>query len=113
MGLNRLAKWQKITGILVVLLIISAIAYGPLIYEPVPQIPVAVQAELVSYLESNRQSPLEYVTGKFDDHDVVFLGEHHRAVAIQCHRRFRHSRCLLHVIWNPISLLTLLVWTTG
>lgn len=76
--MNRLAKWQKITGILVIVLVGSTIAYGPLIYDPVPQIPAAVQAELVSYMESNWQSPTEYVTGKFDDHNVVFLGEHHR-----------------------------------
>ncbi|MCB2230688.1 hypothetical protein KQH82_08225 [bacterium] len=32
---------------------------------------------LVNYVSENAQSPIEYVLSKFDDHDVVILGEPH------------------------------------
>jgi len=78
MGWHRLFKWKKIFGVLLVLVVVGPIAYGPLIYEPVPKISAELQAELSSYLETNWQSPQDYVLGKFVNHDVVFLGEHHR-----------------------------------
>lgn len=34
--------------------------------------------ELASYFMSHHQSPEDYVLGKFKDHDVVILGEHHK-----------------------------------
>jgi len=34
--------------------------------------------ELRSYLQQNRQTPEDYVIGRFTDHDIVFLGEMHR-----------------------------------
>lgn len=34
--------------------------------------------ELHQYLESNWQTPEEYVISKFKDHDYVFIGEYHR-----------------------------------
>jgi hypothetical protein len=36
------------------------------------------QAELAGWLRDNGLEPTAYVTGRFDDHDVVFLGEMHR-----------------------------------
>jgi len=32
---------------------------------------------LISYLETNRESPQDYVIEKFKDHDVIFIGENH------------------------------------
>ncbi len=78
MGWHRLFPWKTISGAMLALLAVGLLAYGPLVYEPVPEIPAAVQAELSSYLESHWQSPRDYVLGKFVHHDVVFLGELHR-----------------------------------
>ncbi len=35
------------------------------------------QDPLIQYLESNHSSPNEYVIKKFQDHDVIFMGENH------------------------------------
>lgn len=41
----------------------------------------------VEYLKEHRQAPEEYVVSKFDDHDIVFIGEFHR---------IRHQVKLIH-----------------
>ena len=43
--------------------------------EPLDQIGLF---ELKQYLVANQLPPVDYVINKFVDHDVVFLGEHHR-----------------------------------
>jgi hypothetical protein len=45
---------------------------------PERQIDPPVLEGLASYIEANHQTPEEYVLSKFEDHDVVFLGEVHR-----------------------------------
>lgn len=36
------------------------------------------EKEMVQYLKNNWQSPEEYIAGKFDKYDIVFVGEFHR-----------------------------------
>jgi hypothetical protein len=46
---------------------------------PLPVLDDSLRAELTGYLQTHRQTPEEYVINKFKDHDVVILGEQHRA----------------------------------
>jgi hypothetical protein len=41
-------------------------------------IKVANEQQLVGFLNEHQQSPEEYVLTKFQNHDIVFLGEYHR-----------------------------------
>jgi len=59
--------------LLAVLLFCSSIQSADL---PKPDSKVIQQ--LKSYLQSHYMTPEDYVISKFQDHDVVFLGEHHR-----------------------------------
>lgn len=43
-----------------------------------PPLDSALQSTLSTWLAENGQAPKEYVLSLFSDHDVVFLGEHHR-----------------------------------
>lgn len=43
-----------------------------------PDLDSARQKELAGWLNQNGKEPVEYVVGLFADHDVVFIGEHHR-----------------------------------
>jgi len=43
-----------------------------------PQIDPDVKKEMKSYLQTHYMTPEDYVLSKFKDHDIVFLGEHHR-----------------------------------
>ncbi len=43
-----------------------------------PQHDPKLVQQLKSYLRSHYMTPEDYVISKFQDHDVVFLGEHHR-----------------------------------
>jgi hypothetical protein len=45
---------------------------------PLPKIDSALKQELTSYLQTHRATPEDYIIGKFQDHDVVFVGEYHR-----------------------------------
>jgi hypothetical protein len=45
---------------------------------PLPKLEPRVAAELTTFLDQNALSPEEYVISKFQDHDLVFLGEFHR-----------------------------------
>jgi hypothetical protein len=51
---------------------------GPLQKIPLPAVDASVLDPLRKYLADNRSSPEEYILSKFDDHDIVFVGEHHR-----------------------------------
>ena len=44
---------------------------------PLPALDSAQQKELSDYLITNYQTPEDYVISKFEDHDIVFLGEEH------------------------------------
>jgi hypothetical protein len=46
---------------------------------PLPVLPDSLKAELAEYLQKHWQSPEDYVVSKFKDHDIVILGEQHRA----------------------------------
>jgi uncharacterized iron-regulated protein len=46
--------------------------------QPIPELPAEQKARLVRYLETHRQSPEDYIVSKFNDHDIVFVGEYHR-----------------------------------
>jgi hypothetical protein len=37
-----------------------------------------LQARLAGYINHSHMPPVEYVVSKFDDHDIVFVGERHR-----------------------------------
>jgi len=41
-------------------------------------VPKNLKQRLVGYLEGHWQSPEDYVVGKFENHDIVFIGEYHR-----------------------------------
>jgi len=57
---------------------VAVFAYGPLIYDPVPEIPADIHSELTRHLDEHGKPPGKYILDKFADHDVVFLGEFHR-----------------------------------
>lgn len=44
---------------------------------PLPEVPAALKSKLAGYLREMGMSPEAYVIGKFRDHDIVILGEHH------------------------------------
>jgi hypothetical protein len=44
---------------------------------PLPQVPEALRTTLEAYLRDQAIPPEAYVIGKFRDHDIVLLGEHH------------------------------------
>jgi hypothetical protein len=46
---------------------------------PLPSLDDSLRTELVDYLTNHRMTPEDYVVSKFADHDVVILGENHRA----------------------------------
>jgi Zn-dependent M28 family amino/carboxypeptidase len=46
--------------------------------KPLPDVPADQKAALVAYLKSDAQSPEDYIVGKFETYDCVFLGEYHR-----------------------------------
>lgn len=73
---------QVIMGAGVVLVIgLLGIAAGTvyaLRADPPPALSPVQQAELATWLQENGLEPAAYVAGRFDDHDVVFLGEMHR-----------------------------------
>jgi hypothetical protein len=46
---------------------------------PLPVLDEALRAELTDYLLIHHQTPEQYVISKFKDHDIVILGEQHRA----------------------------------
>ncbi len=45
---------------------------------PLPELNPELEKELTTYLQNHFQTPEEYVIRKFQDHDIVFLGEMHR-----------------------------------
>ncbi len=45
---------------------------------PLPDVDPELRSELTTWLRGNAMSPEAYVLSKFDDHDVVFVGEYHR-----------------------------------
>ncbi len=45
---------------------------------PLPALKPELRRELASYLRTHFQSPEDYILSKFQDHDIVFLGEYHR-----------------------------------
>ncbi len=60
------------SSLIVFLLFPSAIKPADLPHDP------KVMDQLKVYLHSHYMTPEDYVISKFQDHDVVFLGEHHR-----------------------------------
>ena len=46
-------------------------------YRPLPEVPAALKSRLAGYLREQGMAPEAYVIGKFRDHDIVILGEHH------------------------------------
>jgi len=60
---------------------------------PLPELNPAQEQQLTEYLQAHFQNPQEYVLSKFDEHDIVFLGEEHR---------FRHDPLFVQ---NLIPLL--------
>jgi hypothetical protein len=46
--------------------------------QPLPELHGEQKAGLVGYLETHWQSPEDYIVSKFEDHDIVFVGEYHR-----------------------------------
>ena len=44
---------------------------------PIPDLDPSLAANLKACLSDQGRAPADYIVGKFADHDVVFLGEHH------------------------------------
>ncbi len=65
-------------GGLAVLSVLLGRACAAPVQKPLPVLPKAQQEELTQYLKQHWQSPEKYVVSKFQDHDIVFLGEAHR-----------------------------------
>ncbi|MDH3190265.1 MAG: hypothetical protein OEM39_06455 [Acidimicrobiia bacterium] len=63
---------------MVVILVITLRIYDRVIHEPIPNIPAVLHDDLSGYLQSHRQDPSDYLLGKFEEHDIVLLGEFHR-----------------------------------
>jgi hypothetical protein len=71
--------WRLIT---VTAIVISLVRLGDAVAQeksPLPVLSDSLKTELSHYLQSHWQTPEEYVISKFADHDVVILGEQHRA----------------------------------
>ncbi len=62
---------------LVLLLPLLFLSCAELHHTP-PALDPALGPELKSYIETHRQTPADYVVSKFEDRDVVILGEFHR-----------------------------------
>ena len=45
---------------------------------PLPEVDPGLVEELTTWLRDNAMSPEDFVLSKFDDHEIVFLGEYHR-----------------------------------
>ena len=43
-----------------------------------PELCPALKSELLGYIVAAHQTPEEYLTGKFTEHDIIFVGEFHR-----------------------------------
>lgn len=56
---------------------------------PLPDIDPSLAAGLGAYLAAHGQDPVDYIAGRFADHDVVFLGEHHY---------IKHDLALVHAL---------------
>ncbi|MBU0985045.1 MAG: ChaN family lipoprotein [candidate division Zixibacteria bacterium] len=54
---------------------------------PLPQLPAEIASELSGYLDRHHLAPESYVLSKFENHDVVILGEFHR---------IKHDLALVH-----------------
>lgn len=76
---QRVSTWSVSALLLAVglLLLGSLLAAGETPVAP-PSLAPALQGTLTAWLTSNGKAPEAYVTGLFQDHDVVFLGEQHR-----------------------------------
>ena len=59
-----------------------------------PRLPPERLAELETALADHGEPPVDYVVGLFRDHDVVFLGEHHRV---------RHDLQLVQSLLAPLQ----------
>jgi hypothetical protein len=45
---------------------------------PLPELEPALTEELSQYILGHYQAPEDYILSKFEDHDIVFVGEYHR-----------------------------------
>ena len=46
--------------------------------KPIPELSLDTERELVRYIREHRQTPEDYIVGKFTEYDIVFVGEFHR-----------------------------------
>ncbi len=68
------------TALLALLLILPALLPGQRSSgkkRPPPELAADVRDTLAAYLKENGLPPEEYIASKFEDHDIVFVGEHH------------------------------------
>ncbi len=71
---------RVVTGLaLIGLLVLPACSTGAPEQGDFPSIDPALQSKLAAWLEAEGETPEDYVVALFLDHDVVFLGEYHRA----------------------------------
>jgi hypothetical protein len=65
---------MKTTLLLLALLICTTIS-RPQVSQSIDP---AIKANLIEFVKTHFQSPEDYILSKFEDHDIVFLGEYHR-----------------------------------
>ncbi|MEW6744853.1 MAG: ChaN family lipoprotein [Planctomycetota bacterium] len=58
-----------------------------------PELSPALETELSAFLVAHYQNPIDYIVRKFEDHDIVFVGERHRV---------KHQLELLHGLIRPL-----------
>ena len=68
-----------------------------------PPIDPVLQSKLAAWLEGEGDTPERYVVGLFSDHDVVFLGEHHRV---------KHDALLVQSLIGPLYVVDVRVLAT-
>ncbi|TKJ42413.1 hypothetical protein CEE37_01650 [candidate division LCP-89 bacterium B3_LCP] len=58
--------------------VIAILLLGCSTGEKLPEVAPELMANLSGYLKDQQQTPEEYILNKFEQHDVIFIGEYHR-----------------------------------
>ncbi len=73
---KRTKKWAW--GVLVLFFSMAPLVYSWVMKEPIPSLSENLQSALSHYIASEGESPEDYLLEKFEDHNIVILGEYHR-----------------------------------
>ena len=76
--LKHILKWLGIVVGILILLIVGYFVYNTPFKSKYRQLSDTELQEYVQHLDSTQSDPIEFVAAKFDDHDIVLIGEMHR-----------------------------------